>query len=93
MDVKIQKLQERLTKHRAKIIEMQAQVVDMEKEIKRAEEEHLGCLARSAAVSLSGGMGAVFEVLRGLQAKAENESPNIESPKKTDEKKEDKTVE
>ena len=67
MDAKIQKMRERLKKQRTKIVEMEAQAVEMEKEIKKAEEEQLGYLARSAANMLSGGMEDVFELLRSLR--------------------------
>jgi len=71
LDTKIKKMRERLTKHRQKIIEMEAQSAEMEQEIKKAEEEQLGYLARSAANSLSGGMEEIFELLRGLRTKPE----------------------
>jgi len=89
----------RLAKHRQKIIEMEAQAAEMEQEIKKAEEEQLGYLARSAANSLSGGMEEIFELLRGLRAKPEtggvNNTANIEAPephKNIVEDKEDETV-
>ena len=99
MDTKIIKMRGRLTKHRQKIIEMEAQAAEMEQEIKKAEEEQLGYLARSAANSLSGGMEEIFELLRGLRAKPEiggvNNTANIattEPHKNIDEDKEDETV-
>ena len=72
LEARIQKMRERLKKHRMKIVEMEAQAADMEKEIKKAEEEQLGYLARSAANTLSGGMEEVFELLRSLRAKPDN---------------------
>ena len=69
MEARIQKMRERLTKQRMKIAEMEAQAAEMEKEIKRAEEEQLGYLARSAANHLTGGMDELFELLRGLRVK------------------------
>ena len=66
---KIQKMRARLVKHRTKIADMETQAAEMEKEIKKAEEEQLGYLARSAANTLSGGMDEVFELLRGLRIK------------------------
>jgi hypothetical protein len=62
-------MRERLKKQRMKIVEMEAHAAEMEKEIKKAEEEQLGYLARSAANTLSGGMEEVFELLRSLRAK------------------------
>jgi TolA-binding protein len=67
LDAKIKKMRERLAKHREKIGEMEAQAAEMERDIKKAEEEQLGYLARSAANTLSGGMEEVFELLRGLR--------------------------
>ena len=72
MDARIQKMRERLAKHRKKIVEMEAYAAEMEKEIKKAEEEQLGYLARSAANNLSGGMDELFELLRSLRIKPNN---------------------
>ena len=66
---RIPKLRERLAKHRGKIAEMEAQALSMEQEIKAAEDEQLGFLARSVANTLSGGMEEVFAILQGLKAK------------------------
>ena len=100
LDAKIQKMRERLKKHRIKIVEMEAQAAEMEKEIKIAEEEQLGYLARSAANMLSGGMEEVFELLRGLKLKPETDTAaknpaNTANPgnhKNSDEIKEGETV-
>ena len=85
MGTKINKLRERLAKHRLKISELEAQAAEMEQEIKRAEEEQLGYLARSAANNLTGGMEEIFALLQGLRSKPE-------SQKNTDESKEGETV-
>jgi len=69
---KVPKLRERLTKHRGKIAEMEAQAAEMEQEIKAAEDEQLGYLARSIANTLSGGMDEVFAILQSLKAKPNN---------------------
>jgi hypothetical protein len=96
LDTKIKKMRGRLSKHRQKIIEMETQAAEMEQEIKKAEEEQLGYLARSAANSLSGGMEEIFELLRGLKTKpdagaaVENAAPAINQ--KSDENKEGETV-
>ena len=97
MDAKIKKMRERLDKHRRKITEMQAQTTEMEQDIKKAEEEQLGYLARSAANNLTGGMEEVFELLRGLQSKAEtgnaaSANPKPEPQNNLDEYKEGETV-
>jgi uncharacterized coiled-coil protein SlyX len=95
LDARIQKLRERLTKHRLKISEMEAQATEMEKEIKKAEEEQLGYLVRSVASTLSGGIDEVFEILRGLKTKPGNVSANAvkpDNPNKSDEIKEGETV-
>jgi len=97
LDAKIKKMRERLDKHRRKIAEMQAQIADMEQDIKKAEEEQLGYLARSAASSLTGGMEEVFELLRGLQSKGntdntESATHKPEPQKNLDENKEGETV-
>ena len=97
MDAKIKKMRERLDKHRRKITEMQAQTAEMEQDIKKAEEEQLGYLARSAANNLTGGMEEVFELLRGLQSKADTGNATVANPKpepqnNLDEYKEGETV-
>ena len=66
---RIQKMRARLVKHRTKIASLEAQAAEMENDIKKAEEEQLGYLARSAANMLSGGMDEVFELLRNLRMK------------------------
>ena len=66
---RIQKMRTRLVKHRTKIADLEAQAAEMENDIKKAEEEQLGYLARSAANMLSGGMDEVFELLRSLRMK------------------------
>jgi len=88
LEAKLKKMRERLTKHRQKLVEMEAQAVEMEQDIKRAEEGQLGYLARSAANSLTGGMEEVFELLRSLRAKPENNTggnTKPEPPQKSDE--------
>jgi len=97
LNARIAKLRERLTKHRLKIAELEAQTAEMEQEIKRAEEEQLGYLARSAANNLTGGMDEVFELLRGLQSKtytsnAASANPKPEPQNNLDEYKEGETV-
>lgn len=97
MDTKITKLRERLVRHRQKIIEMEAQAAEMEREIKKAEEEQLGYLARSAAISLSGGMEEIFELLRSLRAKPDTGAVTDNSAipgnqQNLNENKEDETV-
>ena len=93
MDTKIKRLRERLVNHRQKITEMEAQAAEMEREIKKAEEEQLGYLARSAANSLSGGMEEIFELLRSLRAKPGSETVISNTVKsEINEKKEDETV-
>jgi len=97
LDAKIKKMRERLDKHRRKITEMQAQTAEMEQDIKKAEEEQLGYLARSVASSLTGGMDEVFELLRGLQSKtytgnAVSVNHKPEPQKNLDEYKEGETV-
>ena len=81
MDTRIQKMRQRLAKHQNKIADMQAQAVEMEQEIKNAEDEHLGYLARSVANTLSGGMDEVFELLQELRSRPNkpNNSTNIPS--------------
>ena len=69
METKIKRMRERLVKYRKKITDMEAVYAEMEQEIKKAEEEQLGYLARSAANTLSGGMEEVFELLRSLRTK------------------------
>ena len=69
---RIPKLRERLAKHRGKIAEMEAQAVAMEQEIKKAEDEQLGYLARSVANTLSGGMDEVLALLQSLRPKPNN---------------------
>jgi len=64
---RVPKLRERLEKHRSKIAEMETQALAMEQEIKAAEDEQLGYLARSVANTLSGGMEEIFELLRGMK--------------------------
>ena len=64
---RIPKLREWLAKHRSKIAEMETQAVAMEQEIKAAEDEQLGYLARSVANILSGGMEEIFELLRKMK--------------------------
>ena len=64
---KLQRLRNRLAKHRGKIAELEAQATTMEQEIIAAEDEQLGYLARSAANRLSGGMEEIFEMLRSLR--------------------------
>ena len=51
---------------------MEAQAAEMEQEIKAAEDEQLGYLARSIANTLSGGMDEVFAILQSLKAKPNN---------------------
>lgn len=85
MDARIQKMRERLSRQRSKIVEFEAQAAEMEKEIKRVEKEQLGYLARSAANTLTGGMEEVFELLRSLRAKSD-------ATQKSDLIKEEKTV-
>ena len=107
MDAKIQKMRERLKKQREKVSELEAQAAETEKEIKKAEEEQLGYLARSAANTLSGGMEDVFKFLRSLRVKPNDAEPpgvsatpnsniaNIIIPgetKKSDENKEGETI-
>ena len=97
MDAKIKKMRERLDKHRRKIAEMQAQTAEMEQDIKKAEEEQLGYLARSAANNLTGGMDEVFELLRGLQSKTDignnaSANPKPEPQNNLDKNKEGETV-
>jgi len=46
---------------------METQALAMEQEIKAAEDEQLGYLARSVANTLSGGMEEIFELLRGMK--------------------------
>jgi len=64
---RVPKLKERLAKHRSKIAEMENQALAMEQEIKVAEDEQLGYLARSVASTLSGGMDEIFELLRNMK--------------------------
>jgi hypothetical protein len=97
LDTKIKKMRERLTKHRTKITDMEAYAAEMEREIKQAEEEQLGYLARSAANSLSGGMEEIFELLRSLKLKPDPGVTNDITGQsainhKSDENKEGKTV-
>lgn len=100
MDNRIKKMRERLIKHRRKITELETQAAEMEQEIKKAEEEQLGYLARSAANSLSGGMEEIFELLRGLHSKPDKETaaneterpPRHELHQNSDEKKEGETA-
>ena len=69
---RVPKLKERLAKHRSKIAEMETQALAMEQEIKAAEDEQLGYLARSVANTLSGGMEEIFELLRNMKATPNN---------------------
>ena len=64
---RVPKLRERLAKHRSKIAEMETQALAMEQEIKAAEDEQLGYLARSVANTLTGGMEEIFELLRNMK--------------------------
>lgn len=94
---RIPKLRERLEKHRGKIAEMEAQAAEMEQEIKKAEDEQLGYLARSAANTLSGGMEEIFELLRNLKATpnsgtAADKPKNAPPPTNTNKDKEGETV-
>ena len=89
LDAKIQKMRERLAKQRLKIAEEEAKAAEMEKEIKKAEEEQLGYLARTAANSLSGGMEELLALLRDLPNNPSAASAPI---KKHDENKEGETV-
>jgi len=85
VDTKIKKMRERLTKHRLRMTEMEAQTVEMEQEIKRAEEEQLGYLARSAANNLTGGMDEIFELLRGLREREKlNTNKNLNESKEVE---------
>ena len=79
METKIKKMREKLIKHRNKITELQAETAVIEQEIKKAEEEQLGYLARSAANMLSGGMDDVFELLRALRAKSDADAAAVET--------------
>ena len=99
METKIKKMRERLAKHRQKVAEMEAHSAEMEQEIKKAEEEQLGYLARSAANTLSGGMEEVFELLRSLRTKTDTgnaaiteKSENLATNTNFDENKEEETV-
>ena len=47
---------------------METQALAMEQEIKAAEDEQLGYLARSVANTLTGGMEEIFELLRNMKA-------------------------
>ena len=76
MDARIQKMRERLAKQGEKISREQAIYAEMERDIKKAEDEQLGFLARSAANTLSGGMEELFELLRGLRAKPDTGADN-----------------
>ena len=62
----------KLAKQREKISELEAQAVEIERDIKKAEEEQLVYLARTAASNLSGGIDEVSELLRGLREKHDN---------------------
>lgn len=94
MDARIQKMRERLAKQRLKISEQEANAAAMEQEIKRAEEEQLGYLARSVANNLSGGMDELFELLRELKSNSGNSANAVKigNPQKIDETKEGETV-
>jgi hypothetical protein len=97
LDTKIKKMRERLNKHRQKIAELEAQAVEMEQEVENTEDELLGVLARSAANSMSGGMGEIFEILRGLLMKPEtsavsDDAVKFDNYKNYDENKESDSV-
>jgi len=95
LDAKIQKMRERLAKQRLKVAEEEAKAAEIEKEIKKAEEEQLGYLARSAANSLSGGMEELFALLRDIKnnpgAASVNSAASVPEIK-SDENKEGETV-
>ena len=79
MDTKIKKMRERLVKHQQKIAELETQSAEMEREIKKAEDEQVCYLARSAANSLSASMDEIIEVLRSLQPKPANHQNSYEN--------------
>ena len=88
---RVPKLRERLAKHRSKIAEMETQALALEQEIRTAEDEQLGYLARSVANTLSGGMDEIFELLRNMKGnsgivadKTRNSPPTINSDKEGD---------
>jgi len=80
---KLPRLKERLAKHRSKMAEMEAQALAMEQEIRAAEDEQLGYLARAVANTLSGGMDDVFAILQGLKVNPNNGTAAAEKPKIT----------
>ena len=97
MDAKINKMRERLIKQGKKVNREQTVYAEMEREIKKAEDEHLGYLARSAANNLSGGMDELFELLRDLRTKpayngADGTAATAAPPKNSNETKEGVTV-
>jgi len=51
---------------------METQALAMEQEIKAAEDEQLGYLARSVANTLTGGMEEIFELLHNMKATPNN---------------------
>ena len=94
MEAKVKRLREKLSKHRQKIVLLETEAAEMEQEIKKAEEEQLGYLARSAANSLSGGMEEIFEILRGLRAKpSANTAVDETATQQNNDDKEGETVE
>jgi len=95
LDTKIKKMRERLEKQRLRVAEEEAKAAEIERDIKKAEEEQLGYLARSAANSLSGGMEELFALLRDIKSNpgaASGNSAASEPVKNPNEIKEGKTV-
>ena len=95
METKIKRMRERLVKYRKKITDMEAVYAEMEQEIKKAEEEQLSNLARTAANTLSGGMEDVFEILRNIKANTVTDAPADQTAQpdaSITKKKEDKPV-
>jgi uncharacterized membrane-anchored protein YhcB (DUF1043 family) len=72
MDTKIKKMREKLAKHQQKIVELKAQSIEIEDELEKAEGELSGHLVRFAANNMSGGIDEVYEFLRNLGGKSEN---------------------
>ena len=88
-------MRDKLANQREKISELETQAAKMEQELKKAEHEQLGYLAKAAADVLDGGMAAVIEVLQKLAQSPDNptnfnQSKEGDNVEETDENEEGK---
>ena len=71
---------------------METQALAMEQEIKAAEDEQLGYLARSVANTLTGGMEEIFELLRNMKTNSGTAADKIKTPPSVNSDKEGETI-